>query len=85
MKELPMTIPDRVTSGWIATLANDRLVSVESRLHSEFVTEDTHERKRRGDNYALLQGPAALVNAWLRWQMVSNEARSRGLVVRHLM
>jgi len=78
-----MTIPDRVTADWIATLGNERLVTAESRLHSEFVIEEKHERKRSGDRYALLQGPAALVNAWLRWQMVNNEARSRGLLTRH--
>ena len=77
-----MTIPDRVTAEWIATLADDRLVTVESRLHSEFITEDKHERKRSGGRYALLQGPAALVNAWVRWQMVTNEARSRRLMRR---
>ena len=79
-----MTIPDRVTAEWIATLADDRLVTVESRLHSEFITEDKHERKRSGGRYALLQGSAALVNAWVRWQMVTNEARSRGLLMRRL-
>ena len=79
-----MTIPDHVTADWIATLGNDRLMTVESRLHSAFIAEDTHERKRSGGRYALLQGPAALVNAWLRWQMANNEARSRGLFVRHV-
>ena len=79
-----MTIPDCVTADWMATLANELLGTVESRLHSQFVTEDKHERKRSGGRYVLLQGPAALVNAWVRWQMVSNEARSRGLLVRHL-
>jgi hypothetical protein len=78
-----MTIPDRVTAGWIATLANPQLMTVESRLHSEFLDEEAQERKRCGDRYALLQGPAALVNAWLRWQMVTNERRARGLLVRH--
>jgi hypothetical protein len=78
-----MTIPDRVTAGWIATLANSQLMTIESRLHSEFLDEESLERERRGDRYALLQGPSALVNAWLNWQMVSNEARSRGLVVHH--
>ena len=77
-----MTIPDRVTADWIATLANDRLMTVESRLHSRFITEDKHERKRSGGRYVLLQGPAALVNAWVRWQMVTNEVRSRGLLIR---
>lgn len=78
-----MTLPDRVTAGWIATLEHGELVTVESLLHSEFLVEETQEKRRRGDRYTLLQGPAALVNAWLRWQMVSNEARSRGLVIRH--
>ena len=78
-----MTVPDRVTAEWIATLANGQLVSVESSLHSEFVREEDEEKQRRGDRYTLLQGPAALVNAWLKWQMVSNEARSRGLLLRH--
>ena len=77
-----MTIPDRVTAEWIATLADDRLMTVESRLHSAFITEDKHERKRSGGRYVLLQGPATLVNAWVRWQMVTNEARSRGLLMR---
>ena len=78
-----MTVPDRVTADWIATLANAQLMTVESRLHSEFLDEENEEKERRGDRYTLLQGPAALVNAWLRWQMVNNEARSRGLLVRH--
>ena len=78
-----MTVPDRVTADWIATLPNGQLMTVESRLHSEFIDEETVEKEKRGDRYALLQGPAALVNAWLRWQMVNNEARSRGLLVRH--
>lgn len=78
-----MTVPDRLTAGWIATLADGQLMTVESRLHSEFMDEESQEKERRGDRYALLQGPSALVNAWLRWQMVSNEARSRGLLVRN--
>ena len=77
------TVPDRVTAEWIATLANGQLVTVESSLHSEFIREEVEEKQRRGDRYTLLQGPPALVNAWLRWQMVSNEARSRGLLIRH--
>ena len=77
-----MTVPERVTADWIATLANAQLMTVESRLHSEFLDVENEEKERRGDRYTLLQGPAALVNAWLRWQMVNNEARSRGLLVR---
>jgi hypothetical protein len=77
------SVPDRVTAEWMSTLANGQLVTVESNLHSEFVREEEEEKERRGERYALLHGPAALVNAWLKWQMVSNEARSRGLRIRH--
>ena len=78
-----MTVPDRVTADWIATLGNGQLVKAESHLHSEFLDEETQEKERRGGRYTLLEGPPALVNAWLRWQMVNNEARSRGLLIRH--
>lgn len=78
-----MLVPDRVTAGWIATLGNVQLETVESRLRGEFLDEESQEKARRGGRYALLQGPAALVNAWLKWQMVSNEARSRGLLIHH--
>lgn len=78
-----MTVPDRLTATWLETLANGQLVAVESRLHAEFIEEEVVEKKRRGSRYSLLQGPAALVNAWHRWSMVNNETRSRGLLVRH--
>lgn len=78
-----MIVPERVTAGWVATLDNGPLMTVESRLHAEFVSEENEEKQRRGERYALLEGPPGLVNAWLQWQLVSNEARSRGLVVRH--
>lgn len=76
-----LTVPDRLTASWIATLADGQLVTVESRLHSEFIDEENQEKRRRGDRYVLLQGTAALVNAWVRWQIVNNEARTRRLVV----
>jgi hypothetical protein len=78
-----MTVPDRVTSDWIATLGNAQLVAAESQLHAEFRKQDDAEKRRAGSRYALLQGPPVLVNAWLRWLLVSNETRTRGLVVRH--
>ena len=78
-----MVVPDRVTADWIATLGNGQLETVESRLHTEFLDKETQEKARRGGRYSLLQGPAAHVTAWLRWQMVNNEARSRGLLTRH--
>lgn len=78
-----MVVPDRVTADWIATLGNGQLEIVESRLHTELRDQETLERSRCGSRYALLQGPATLVNAWLKWQLVSNEARSRGLLIHH--
>jgi hypothetical protein len=78
-----MNVPDHVTADWAASLANDPLMTVESRLHAEFVTVENGEKQRRGERYALLEGSPALVNAWLQWQLVNNEVRSRGLVVRH--
>jgi len=79
-----MTELDQVTAGWVATLADAPLVTLESRLHAEFVDEEVQEKKRRGERYALLEGSSILVNAWLRWQMVNNEVRSRGLSGRQM-
>lgn len=78
-----MIVPERVTARWIATLGNGQLMAVESRLHTEFIEEENREKRRRGIRYVLLKGPEGLVNAWLRWSMVSNETRTRGLLVRH--
>jgi hypothetical protein len=77
-----MAVPERLTADWITSLDNGDLVAVESDLHTEFVDEENLERRRRGDRYVLLQGPAALVDAWLRWLMVNNETRLRSRVVR---
>lgn len=78
-----MTIPDHVDARWIATLGDDQLVRVEAQLHGDFRQHEAAEKSRSGARYMLLQGPPTLVNAWLRWLMVSNEARTRGLVVNH--
>lgn len=77
-----MLLPERVTAAWIATLADPQLLQVESDLHGEFFVEETDEKRRRGGNYTLLQGPESLVTAWHRWMMVNNEVRTRGLVIR---
>ena len=77
-----MPIPDRVNADWIATLGDEQLITAESQLRAIFLKQETLEKRRRGSRYAVLEGPESLVNAWLRWIMVSNEARTRGLVVR---
>jgi hypothetical protein len=78
-----MKIPDRVNSRWIATLGNEQLVAAEAELRATYRSNEIAEKERTGARYVLLQCPATLVNAWQRWLLVSNEAKSRGLVVRH--
>jgi len=78
-----MKIPDHVNARWMATLVDDQLISAEAELHAVFRRQETVEKTRAGARYMLLQGPSALVNAWQRWLLVSNETRDRGLLVRH--
>jgi hypothetical protein len=66
----------------MATLGDDQLADAEQELHALFRKHETLEKTRRGSRYTVLEGPEPLVNAWLQWCMVSNEARSRGLIVR---
>jgi hypothetical protein len=76
-----MKIPDKVNASWIATLGDDQLVRAEATLHKEFSQQEISEKERRGARYEMMRGPESLVGAWLRWLMVNNEARHRGLVV----
>jgi hypothetical protein len=75
-----MTIPDHISHRWIATLDNEQLTTAEAELHATFRAQEKVEKVRKGAQYVLLQGPAALVNAWQRWMLLSNEVRSRGLI-----
>jgi hypothetical protein len=72
-----------VNARWIATLADHQLVAAETRLHADFQKHDLAEKRRCGSRYALMQGPTQLVNAWLRWLLVSNATRTRGLLAVH--
>lgn len=74
-----MTIPERITARWIATLSNEELQAVEKTLHGSFDAADSTERTRRGSAYSLMKAPETLTNAWLRWSMVCNATRDRGL------
>ena len=78
-----MKIPEQVNSSWIATLKDEQLVTAEAQLHTAFQRLEKKEKSRIGARYVLLQGPATLVNAWMRWSLVSNETRFRGLTVYH--
>jgi hypothetical protein len=76
-----MTIPERVNASWIATLADSQLLQAEATLHADFTKQEAAEKQRRGAAYTMLRGPQPLVDAWLRWLMVNNETRTRGLVI----
>jgi hypothetical protein len=76
-----MNIPERINARWIATLGDEQLRTAEAELHATFRASERAEKARSGPRYILLQGPAALVNAWQRWLLVSNETRTRGLVI----
>jgi hypothetical protein len=78
-----LNIPERINARWIATLADDQLVTAESQLHALFFSEETTEKARRSGRYTMLEGPTSLINAWHRWRLVSNETTSRGLAITH--
>jgi hypothetical protein len=78
-----MEIPVRVNTKWMATLNDSAILEAESILHADFRDQDRAEKSRSGSKYRLLEGPASLVDAWMRWLSLSNEARRRGLVVHH--
>jgi hypothetical protein len=78
-----MMIPFRVDARWISSLGDTDLLVAEETLHEDFRVQERTEKTRSGGRYMLLNGPSALVNAWLRWLLVSNAARTRGLSVHH--
>jgi hypothetical protein len=75
-----MKMPEKITSRWLGTLDDTQLQAAEGQLHTKFAKLDSAEKAKRGEDYALLRGPEALVDAWMRWSMVSNAARGRGLL-----
>jgi hypothetical protein len=78
-----LLIPDRVNRRWMDLLDNVQLANAESTLHRDFSRLDRAEKIRRGTRYRLLEGPPALVDAWLRWLLVNNEARDRSIATHH--
>lgn len=74
-----MTIPDRITPRWIAGLSNEELQAAELQLHGAYSQEESTEKLRVGGAFSLLRGPDSLTQAWLRWSMVCNATRDRGL------
>jgi hypothetical protein len=78
-----MTLPERIDADWIATLSNEQLARAEAHLHTQFSREESAEKKRRGNAYDLMRGPEPLMTAWLRWSLVCNAVRARGMRVRY--
>jgi hypothetical protein len=76
-------IPARVNRRWMNLLDNSQLADAEASLHTDFTRLDRAEKALRGTSYRLLEGPAPLVDAWLRWLLVHNEARDRGIATHH--
>ena len=76
-----MQIPERINGKWMSTLDDVAILDVERILHLDFREQDLLEKNKRGTRYRMLEGPAILVDAWMRWQAVSNETRRRGLLV----
>jgi len=76
-----MTLPERIDADWISGLTNEQLQRAEAQLRKDFSKEEATERKRLGSAYDLMRGPESLMKAWLRWSLVSNAVRSRGLRV----
>ncbi|HYD53265.1 MAG TPA: hypothetical protein VEA99_11580 [Gemmatimonadaceae bacterium] len=77
-----MKLPERINANWIDAQSDEDLLSAEGDLHKSFTKQDKAERTRRGAEYQLLRGPESLTGAWMRWSMVSNAVRLRGLRVR---
>ena len=78
-----MTLPDRINAEWIRTLSNEQLAHAESQLHVHYSAEETAERRLRGDAYDLMRGPETLMAAWMRWSLVCNALRDRGVRFRY--
>jgi hypothetical protein len=74
-----MTLPDRITYDWMGTLDDDSLLDAEWSLHQVFTDEEAAQRRRLGDRYDLMRGPAELLSAWDRWSRVNRETRQRKL------
>lgn len=79
-----MTLPDRITGRWIATLSDAELQEAERELHAAFAERETVEKGRRGSDYDLMRGTEPLTAAWMRWSMVRNASLLRGVPLRRI-
>jgi hypothetical protein len=79
-----MKLPQSIDARWIKSLTDLDLLGAERTLHATFAKQELAEKKKRGAQYNLLRGPEELTSAWLRWSMVCNATRDRGLKIRNV-
>lgn len=72
-------VPQQISMEWIGSLTNDDLLDVESRVYAQFEVLNKREKKRRGEQYQLMRGPAELMDAWDRWSRLNAATRERSL------
>lgn len=78
-----MTLPDMIDARWIDSLSDQELKQAEGELRESFAMQESAEKARRGARYDLMCGPNALTTAWMRWSLVNNATRARGLQPRY--
>lgn len=78
-----MTFPDHISARWIDSLTDEELQQAEWELRANFAQQESMEKARRGARYDLMRGPEELTFAWMRWSMVNNATRERGLRIRY--
>ena len=76
---MTMILPERITYDWLVALDNDDLLTAERSLFQAFSDQEEAERRRLGERYELMRGPATLMSAWDRWSRANTEARHRKL------
>ncbi len=72
-----MLIPEKGVARWLMQLDEVGLTEAHVLMGYEVADRTAAERRRRGANFVLLEGPGRLVNAWLRLRMVRQEIRAR--------
>ncbi len=78
-----MKLPESINARWIDSLSDKQLQQAERELRTSFAHEESAEKERRGARYSTMHWPASLTSAWMRWSLVSNATRARGLRIRY--
>jgi hypothetical protein len=78
-----MTLPDRIDAKWIDSLGDTELVQAEWELHKVFSRTENDEKKVHGTAMGTANWSELLMAAWMRWSLVQNATRARGLHPRY--